>query len=376
MQLNSRLLANPPSLIREIGKQAAKIPGSIALTIGEPDLDAPFPVARQISEAILSGDTHYPPNAGIEPLRAACADFVNSRFHSEYHSENALITIGSTEALASALFAILNPGDEVIVPVPAFGLYKPQIELAGGVFVPMDISSDDFEITESRLSSVLSPRTRAILFASPNNPTGTVLSPPSLSVLKSAALAHDLYLIADSVYDQLIYISQMPSLCGDPDLFDRLIYVSGLSKAYAMTGVRLGYALADARVMTQMIKAHSFLVVSAPGCIQTGCKAVFETDISSSVQEYKRRRDLVCEALLQMHLPFKVPSGAFYIFPDISSSGLSDWEFCSRLLNEQKLALIPSQAFGTPNHVRISYCYSDTVLNEGLHRLSLFLKTL
>ena len=374
--LNRRLAANPPSGIRRIGQMAREIPGCIALTIGEPDLDAPLSVRSSIAEAILGGETHYPPNAGYPQLRAQIAAHINSRFGSDYAPEEVVATIGSTQALASALFAVINPGDEVIVPVPCFGLYKPQIEMAGGVCVPMDITEDGFAVTRENLAAHITPRTRAILFASPNNPNGEVLEEASLSALKEAALDHDLFLIADSVYDALVYDGACPSLAGDAQLRDRLIYVNAMSKAYAMTGVRVGYAAADAPVMEQMIKAHSFLVVSVPGCVQRGCEGIFDLDISASVSAYKARRDYVHGRLKAMGLDARLPRGAFYIYPSVAQFGMSAEVFCDRLMHEGGLALIPAECFGAEGHVRISYCYAMEQLEEGMNRLEAFVKKL
>ena len=376
MELNHRLVNTPPSGIRRIGQLAKARPGCIALSIGEPDLDAPDRIRRQISEAILAGDTHYPPNAGISELRSEIAEAVNKRFSTDYAPGETVVTIGSTEALASAIFAILNPGDEVIVPIPTFGLYQPQIEMAGGVFVPLPLRETDFQIDPAALESAITPMTRAILFASPNNPTGTVLSAESLRSLRRAALDHSLYLIDDSVYDRLLYTDSFPTLMGDPALRDRLIYVNAFSKTYAMTGVRIGYALADQPVMDQMIKAHSFLVVSVAGCIQSGCRSIFSLSIEENVAAYRQRRDLVLDALRDMHLPCPVPEGAFYAFPSIGEFGIPDEAFCLQLIEQEGLALVPSSCFGVPGHVRISFCYELSILEEGMRRLARFVQSL
>ncbi len=376
MELSHRLVNTPPSGIRRIGQLAKARPGCIALSIGEPDQDAPESVRRHISDAILAGDTHYPPNAGITPLRSEIAQAVNERFSTDYTAAETVVTIGSTEALASALFAILNPGDEVIVPIPSFGLYQPQIEMAGGVFVPLRLRSSDFQIDAESLEKAITPRTRAILFASPNNPTGTLLRPESLRLLREAALAHSLYLIDDSVYDRLLYTDHFPTLMGDPALRDRLIYVNAFSKAYAMTGVRIGYALADEPVMTQMIKAHSFLVVSVAGCIQSGCRSIFSLPVQDSVRIYQQRRDILCRAMDEMRLPYPVPEGAFYLFPSIQEFGIPDESFCMQLIDQEGLALVPSSCFGIPGHVRISFCYETSVLEEGMRRLARFVHSL
>ena len=304
------------------------------------------------------------------------AGHLNARFGCDYAQDEVLCTVGSTQALACALFAILNSGDEVIVFTPCFGLYKPQIEMAGGVCVEMDISQHGFDITREALVKHITPRTRAILFASPNNPNGEVLSRGSLGVLKEAALEHDLFLIADSVYDRIVFAEDFPTLMGDRALRDRLIYVSGLSKSHAMTGVRVGYAAADAPVMAQMRKAHSFLVVSVPGCIQRGCMGAFDADIAPMVSAYNARRNYVYDRLVKMGFDVRMPGGAFYIFPSIKKLGMTSAQFCDRLMHEGKLALIPGECFACEGYVRISYCYDFAQLEEGMNRLSAFIKSL
>ena len=373
MQLNTRLQQIPYSGIRRIGAEARKIEGCLSLTIGEPDFDTPFPLRRTISESLLAGDTHYPPNAGISSLRSAIADHINQRFHSRYTPEETVVTIGSTEAIASAWLAILNPGDEVIVPVPSFNLYESQISLFGGVPVPMDTTSDGFQITEESLQKHATERTRAIIFASPNNPTGTILNASSLAAIRRVALERDWFVLCDSVYDSIFYGKGIPTLTGDSALTDRYIYINAFSKSHAMTGVRLGYAAADSSIMKEIIKAHSYLVVSAPSFIQSGCTDIFSVSSREMKETYQNRRDIVAGALTRMGLPFILPDGAFYIFPDISEFGLSSDQFVFRLMHEGKLALIPSSCFGTEGHVRISYCYAQDQLIEGMNRLSSFI---
>lgn len=371
MILNRRLQANPKSPIRRIGEEAAQIPGCLRLTIGEPDFEAPPTVRKKIAEAILAGDTHYPPNAGILELRAEVASMLNKRFGCTYTPDETLLSVGSTEAIAAALFAILNPGDEVICPTPCFGLYKPLIEMAGGSFVALPRASGK-GISEAVLQSVLTDHTKAVLFASPNNPDGWVADKKSLSILTRTAKTQDLFLLEDGAYDSLVFEDSFSALPEQKDIRDRVIYISALSKTYAMTGVRLGYAAADDAIMREMIKAHSFLVVSAPGFVQRGCLGIFSLSPREMRETYRRRRDLALACLKKMNLPCEVPAGGFYVYPDIREFGLSSEEFCSRLMREGKLALIPATAFGNEGFVRISCCYAEAELKEGLSRLSHF----
>ena len=375
MILNRRLQANPKSPIRRIGEEAAMIPGCLRLTIGEPDFDAPLPVRKKIAEAILAGDTHYPPNAGIPELRAEVAAMLNARFGSRYVSEETLVSVGSTEAIAAALFAILNPGDEVICLTPCFGLYKPLIEMAGGVFVPLPRKAEK-GFSKAILASLLTERTKAVLFSSPNNPDGWVADHGTLSLLAETAKARDLFLIEDGAYDSLVFEDGFSALPEWAEIHDRVIYISALSKTYAMTGVRLGYAAAEAEVMREMVKAHSFLVVSAPGFVQRGCLGVFSLSPETMRETYRRRRDLALSRLSTMGLPCETPGGGFYVYPDIREFRMPSEDFCSRLMREAKLALVPATAFSDEGHVRISCCYADGELSLGLSRLAGFISGL
>ena len=376
MEMNRAVVAMQPSGIRRITAEARRIEGCISLTLGEPDFDTPAPVCERTRRALGEGYTHYPPNAGYEPLRAQIAAHKNARHGTDYTADEVIVTAGSTEAIASALLAILNPGDEVIVPVPAFGLYEQLIALAGGVYVPLHTEADGFQIAQERLDACLTPRTKAILITSPNNPTGCVLETASLERVARAAREHDLFVLLDAVYDRLVYRPDVPHLMDDRTLRDRLIVVQSFSKPYAMTGWRVGYGIADAPVARQMLKVHAALVVGVSAFSQRGCEGIFDVDIEPMRLRYLQRRDYVLGRLEKMGLETARPDGAFYVFPSIACFGMTSEAFALRLMREAKVAVVPSSCFGVEGFVRITYCYSDEELREGMDRLERFVESL
>lgn len=376
MEMNRAVMAMQPSGIRRITAEARRIPGCISLTLGEPDFDTPEPIRARTKRALDENYTHYPPNAGYAALRKQIAAYENGRHGTDYTEDEVIVTAGSTEAIACALIAILNPGDEVIVPVPAFGLYEQLIAIAGGVYVPLHTEEDGFQITEKRLDACLTERTKAIIVTTPNNPTGCVLEEPSLSLLSRAAKARGLFVLLDGVYDRLIYRESIPHLMDDTSLKDRLIALQSFSKPFAMTGWRVGYSLADAPVTAQMLKVHASLVVGVSAFSQRGCEGIFDTDIEPMRARYRERRDYVLSRLAAMGLETVRPDGAFYVFPSIARFQMPSEEFALRLMREAKVAVVPGSCFGVEGFVRITYCYSDGELQEGMDRLERFVRTL
>lgn len=373
--LNPTVAALKPSGIRAITQEARAIDGCVFLTIGEPDGNMPEPVKAAIACALAGNATHYPPNAGEDALRQSVANYLTHR-HRPVAKDQVVITNGSTEAIACALFTILAPGDEVIVPVPCFGLYDTLIRLAGGVIRELHTENEGFQITPEALRACVTERTKAVLFASPNNPTGLIYDADSLECIKRLALERDVFILADSVYDELVYVPGMPHVMDDEATADRTILLQSFSKPYAMTGVRIGYAAAPTELAPQLVKVHAALTVGTPTFIQRGCEDIFSTDLAPMRALYRARRDLVCRRLREMRLPFTEPQGAFYVFPDIREFGMDSETFVRRLMHEEKLALIPSACFGVEGFVRLSYCYSDAALETGLERLARFVKRL
>ena len=372
--LNPDLSGLKRSAIRRFTNLANETPGCIKLTIGEPDFDTPQPIKDAAAAALAAGQTHYAPNQGIPALRKAVADYETKRGMA-VTPEQVLITSGATGALYTALTGILHPGDEVIVPVPAFVLYESIITAAGAKMVPLDISKTGFRIDEDALAALVSSRTRAIILNSPNNPSGVVLSRESLAAVKRAVLDQDIWILCDNVY-QLLTEGECPDLSLDEDLRDRLLLCQSFSKPYAMTGWRAGYLVGPEKVIERLLLLHAAMVASVPTFIQTACVAALCWDTSEMAAVYTRRRKFVARRLREMGLAFPEPEGAFYAFVDISAFGMDSETFCTRLIREAAVAAVPGSCFGTEGFIRLSCACSDEELAEGMKRLEKFVKSL
>ena len=370
--LNSNLSSLKRSGIRVYTNMAREIPDCAMLTIGEPDLDTPQPIKEAAWAALQQGRTHYAPNQGIPALRQAVADYETARGNATT-PEQVLITVGSSQALFTALVGILNPGDEVIVPVPAFSLYETIVTIAGGKMVPLDVSKTGFQITEEALTPLVNEKTKAIILNSPNNPTGVVLNPESLAAVKKAVLGKPIFVISDNVYSLLSY-GPCPDLSLDEALKDQLILCQSFSKPYAMTGWRLGYLVCPEYVMDRLLLLSAGTIAAVPTFLQEAGLSALKQDVSPMREIYRRRRDYVTSRLTRMGLDFPAPEGAFYVFVDIRKFGMTSDEFCTRLIKEGKLAAVPGSCFGVEGYLRLSYCYADEELRKGLDRLEAFIK--
>lgn len=375
-RLNAAVYTAKRSAIREFSALAKATPGCVSLTLGEPDFDTPLPVRDAAWDALCSHETHYIENNGARALRERIAAYEHDKNGMDYTADEVIVTAGATEALFVALFGILNPGDEVIIPTPAFVLYEEIVKLCRGVPVFLDTAPDGFQIDAARLSALVTPRTKAILLNSPNNPTGCIYDAESLAAVQSIAAERPLFVICDDVYRQLFYGTEYHSFAEFRALRDRLLLVQSFSKPYAMTGWRMGYLLADAPVKERLELLHQFMVVSMPAPFQRAAIAALEYDPAPLVETYRRRRAYVLSRLDGMGLDYPEPLGAFYAFPSIRRFGLEDREFCTRLIREGSLAVTPGACFGGPGHIRLSYCYGDAELKEGLDRLERFLEKL
>ena len=359
--------------IRKFTNLAKTVPDCVMLTIGEPDFDTPQPIKDAAIAALAAGRTHYAPNQGVEELRREIAEF-ETRRGMVCTKEQVLITAGATGALFTALLGILNPGDEVIIPTPAFSLYDTITTAAGGVRVAYDLKANGFQITKEALHRLITPKTKAIILNSPHNPTGTVLSAESLAAVKAAVLDKPIWVICDNVY--LALSSSVPDLSTDTELKDQLLLCQSFSKPYAMTGWRVGYLIGPQKTVDWLLLLHAAEVAAIPTFLQDACITALRTDTGCMADTYARRRSYVCRRLAQMGLSFPRPEGAFYVFPDISRHGLPDEEFCTRMITEAKVAAVPGSCFGCPGHIRISYCCGDEDIEKGLDRLEYFLQTL
>lgn len=371
--LNSNLSTLQRSGIRQFTNLAKTVPDCVMLTIGEPDFDTPEEIKAAALTALFQNRTHYAPNQGVEELRREIA--VYECFRGMLCSpEQVLITAGATGALFTALVGILNPGDEVIIPTPAFVLYDTITTIAGGKAVALDTKADDFQITAESLARVITPKTKAIILNSPNNPTGTVLNEASLAAVKEAVLGKPIFVICDNVYSRLS--APCPDLSTDDDLREQLLLCQSFSKPFAMTGWRVGYLIGPGYVMQRLLLLHAAEVASIPTFLQDACIAALSTSPKEMADTYAKRREYVCRRLEEMGLSYPKPEGAFYVFPDISKYGMTGEEFCTRMIQEAKVAAVPGSCFGCEGHIRLSYACSDSDLKKGLDRLEFFLSSL
>lgn len=373
LELNDALDSLQLSGIRRITAKAKQTPGCVLLTLGEPDGNTADEVKREVGVSLEANDTHYPPNNGKEGLRSALSAHMARRGLS-YSADEVIVTCGATEALFVALTCVMNPGDEVIVPTPAFGLYESIATLNRGVFVALDTSKTEFQIDDEALRSVASPRTKAIVLTSPNNPTGCAYDEESLAAVARFACEHDVFVICDDVYASLVYddFPYRGFACRYPDLRDRVIVCDSFSKPYAMTGWRLGWVAADASIAAQMAKIHQYMVSSVPSFVQRAAERALEQDVAPARGVYRERRDYVLRRLDAMGLPCVHPAGAFYAFPSIERFGMPSEEFCLRLIDEEGVALVPGSCFSAEGFVRLSYCCSMESIEAGLDRLERF----
>ncbi len=374
MPLNPNLASLQRSGIRRYTNLARSVPDCVMLTIGEPDFDTPEPIKAAAMTALFQNRTHYAPNQGTEALCSEIAAFETLRGMETCRSQ-VLVTMGATGALYTALTGVLSPGGEVIIPTPAFPLYESIVLAAGGKPVFLDTKKDGFQITPAALSACITPKTRAIVLNSPNNPTGAVLSKESLAYVKAAVLGKPIWVLCDNVY-QGLSAEKCPDLSLDSQLRPQLFLCQSFSKPYAMTGWRVGYLIGPEEVMARLLLLSAACLASIPTFLQDACVTALSVSVTEMAEIYGKRREFVCRRLGEMGLSFPEPKGAFYVFPDISRFGLSDEEFCSQMIEKAHVAAVPGSCFGCPGHIRISYACSDDRLKAGLDRLAGFLQTL
>ena len=379
-----RVATLKPSGIRKFFDIAATMKEVISLGIGEPDFDTPRPIVEAGIRSLQNGETHYTSNAGLMPLRTALTTHINKLYGVQYDpATDAVITVGGSEALYLTFTALLDPGDEVIVPTPCFVSYQAEVILAGGVAVEIPCRMEDnFDINPQRIADAITPRTKAILLGFPNNPTGAVATREKLLQVAKIAKEHDLVVVSDEIYDQLVYAGHkhvcFPSL---PDMQPRTVLLGGFSKDYAMTGWRIGYALGPKDIISGMIRVHQYTIMSAPTTAQSAAVTAL-TDAAPMVEEmrleYDRRRKLIVGELNRIGLPTFEPKGAFYCFPKVGVTGLDDETFAHRLLNEEHVAIVPGNSFGAGGEgfCRCSYATSYEKLEEAIRRIEKFVNRL
>ena len=369
--LNHNLDCLQRSGIRRFTNIAAEIPDCVMLTLGEPDFDTPQIIKDAAIQALHRNRTHYAPNQGVLALRQAIAAFETQRGMT-CNEQQVLVTAGATGALFTALVGILNPGDEVIIPVPAFPLYESIVTIAGGKTVLLPTEKDNFQLTKEALAGVITEKTKAIILNSPNNPTGTVLSADSLQTVKESVLGKNIFLICDQVY-QGLSSQELPDLTVDESLQDQLFLCQSFSKPYAMTGWRVGYLIGPEKIMERLLLLHAAEVASIPTFLQDACITALSVDVTPMAESYRQRREYVCRRLTEMGISYPEPQGAFYIFAHIAKYGLSSEEFATRLIQEAAVATVPGSCFGCEGYLRISYCCSQEKLEIGMNRLETFL---
>lgn len=374
--LNSAVYTLKRSAIREFSRLAAETPGCIRLTLGEPDFDTPASICEAACSSVEAGDTHYIENNGAAELREKIAGFEREKNGMDYSAAEVIVTAGATEALFVALFGVIEPGDEVIIPIPAFSLYEEIVKMCRGKAVHLDTSKSGFQIREEDLLPLITEKTKAIILNSPNNPTGCIYDQESLEAVRRAVSGKPVFVICDDVYRQLCYTDGYHSFAEYRDLREQILLIQSFSKPYAMTGWRVGYLLADASVKERLELVHQFTVVSTPAPFQKACIAALGHDPSGMLGEYSKRRDYVIGRLRAMGLEIEIPEGAFYAFPSVKKFGIAPSDLARRLILEAGVAITPGEAFGSQEHIRISYCCSMADLEEGLDRLESFLSGL
>jgi len=376
LTLNNAVLGVEITGIRQFTYLVRDTPGACALTIGEPDFNTPDVVKEAAKAALDANDTHYPPGNGYPYMLEALSKFEAERHGLHYAPEEIILTIGATEGLFIGMSTVLNPGDEIIIPTPAFGLYESMARLLRGVPVPLPTEHNRFQVDPEALKAAITPKTKAIVLTSPNNPTGCIYTKETLDGIHEVLKDKPIFVFCDDVYRELIYTEDYHSFAEFQDMRDRIIVIQSFSKPYAMTGWRLGYCMADAPIRDRMQIFHQHSVVSAPSYVQPACVAALQKDVSDERDTFRKRRDYVYPRLRSMGLEVQEPEGAFYMFINIAKYGMDSETFCKKMLQEGKVGLIPGIYFGTEGYVRLSYCYSDADLKEGLDRVETFIKTL
>ena len=380
--LSTRAAGIKPSGIRKFFDLLDGRDDVISLTVGQPDFVTPWHIREKAIRSIEDGKTYYTANSGLPELRRAIADYLNRRFSLSYDSKNEIIvTVGGSEAIDMAMRAIIDPGDEVIIPMPSYVCYEPMTQLLGAVPVTINTKSENaFKLTAQELKKAITPRTKALILPFPNNPTGAVLDAEDVKEIAEVLKDTDIAVISDEIYAELTYGRRHVSIASVPGMRERTVLVSGVSKAYAMTGWRLGYIAAPKEITRQILKIHQYAIMCAPTASQFAAVEAFDNsdeDIEYMRAQYNRRRTMLLEGLETIGLPCFEPRGAFYVFPQVTQGcKMTSEEFCSRLLNENLLAIVPGTAFGDcgEGFARLSYAYSVRHIAGALERLEDFVK--
>lgn len=379
--LSKAVMSIQPSGIRKFFDIVTEMKDAISLGVGEPDFDTPWHIREEGIYSLEKGRTFYTSNAGLKDLKIEISNYLKRRFDLEYdYNSEVLVTVGGSEAIDVALRAMLDPGDEVLIPQPCYVSYEPCTILAGGKPVIIELKGEnEFKLTSKQLLEAITDKTKVLILAYPNNPTGAIMEYEDLKPLVDIIIEKDLYVISDEIYSELTYGRKHVSIASFPGMKERTIVINGFSKSYAMTGWRLGYAVGPAVIMAQMIKIHQFAIMCAPTTSQyAGIEALRngDSDVEMMRDAYDKRRRYLVHALRNMGLECFEPYGAFYVFPCIKSLGMTSEEFATKLLHEEKVAVVPGTAFGNcgEGYLRISYAYSIENLKIALERIGHFVE--
>ncbi len=381
--LSDKIVDVKPSGIRKFFDIVSEMPDAISLGVGEPDFDTPWHIRDEGIYSLEKGKTFYTSNAGLKELRCEIRNYIQRKQGITYDPINEiLVTVGGSEAIDIALRCMVNPGDEVIIPQPCYVSYEPCAVMADAVPVIIDLKHEnEFRLTAEELEAAITDKTKILILAFPNNPTGAIMEKKDLEAIAEVIIKHDLYVISDEIYSELSYNEAHVSIATLPGMKERTIMINGFSKAYAMTGWRLGYACGPELIMKQMTKLHQYAIMCSPTVSQyAGIEALdnCEKEVQKMVNEYNVRRRFLTDSFNRLGLTCFNPEGAFYVFPCIKSTGMKSEEFCEKLLHSKKVAVVPGNAFGESGegHIRVSYAYSLNHLNEAISRIEEFINEL
>lgn len=381
--LSDTITAIPPSGIRKFFDIVGEMKDAISLGVGEPDFDTPWHIRDEGIYSLERGQTFYTSNAGLKELKMEICNYLERRFDVSYdYNDECLVTVGGSEAIDIALRAMLNPGDEVLIPQPSYVSYTPCTILAGGVPVTIELEEKDhFRLTKEKVLEKLTPKTKILILPFPNNPTGSIMEEEDLKAIAEVVEEHDLFIISDEIYSELTYVGKHCTIASLPGMKERTVLINGFSKSYAMTGWRLGYACAPELILSQMLKIHQYAIMCAPTTSQYAAVEALrngDEEVAEMRDAYNERREYLVKAFRDMGMDCYEPQGAFYVFPSIKKFGMTSDEFALRLLEEEKVAVVPGTAFGDcgEGYLRISYAYSMKDLKRALARIERFVAKL
>lgn len=381
--LNKTIVNIQPSGIRKFFDIVSEMKDAISLGVGEPDFDTPWHIRDEGIYSLEKGRTHYTSNSGLRDLKVEIDRYLTRRYGLSYDPDHeVIVTVGGSEAIDIAMRAMLDPGDEVLIPQPSYVSYLPCAVLANGTPVVIELKAENqFRLTAEELEAAITPKTKLLVLPFPNNPTGAVMEREDLEKIAEVIIRHDLFVLSDEIYAELTYLENHVSIAAIPGMRERTLLINGFSKSYAMTGWRLGYVCGPQVIIAQMLKIHQYAIMCAPSTSQYAAVAALrdgDTDVAEMREEYNGRRRYLLHRFAEMGLDCFEPFGAFYVFPCIKEFGMTSEEFATQLLNEQKLAVVPGTAFGDcgEGFIRISYAYSLKNLKIAMDRMEAFITEL